>query len=172
MMEDNMRKRMYIYVCLGHFAVQHKIVNYNFLKTIIFFKKECYYFSFNLFVFLCVTCKQYIFGSFYKLIILACPWPEEVPRPEIKPMSQQWQCWILNPLSHQGAPSSVLLDPAWQPLNFVSVLNLFTLSVVIEWLDLNLPSCLISICPIYCISPGSCLPALGDLGVITALGIF
>ena len=29
----------------------------------------------------------------------------EVPRPGIEPEPQQWQCWILNPLSHQGTPS-------------------------------------------------------------------
>ena len=39
-----------------------------------------------------------------------CPWHVEVPRPGIKPTSQQWpksqqwQHWILNSLSHQGTP--------------------------------------------------------------------
>ena len=42
--------------------------------------------------------------------VLATPVHEEVPRPEIKPAPQlrskpqQWQCWILNLLRHQGTP--------------------------------------------------------------------
>ena len=32
-------------------------------------------------------------------------WPWEVPRPGTEPAPQQWQCWTLNPLSHQRAPS-------------------------------------------------------------------
>ena len=52
------------------------------------------------------------------LLFLLCPQHIEVPRPRIEPMSQQspkpqqWQQWILSPLSHQGTPwKSYAFDP-------------------------------------------------------------
>ena len=38
-------------------------------------------------------------------------WHAEVPGPGIKPAPQRWQCQILNLLSHQGTPSSLLTEP-------------------------------------------------------------
>ena len=38
-----------------------------------------------------------------------CPRHAGVSRPAIKPMAQQWQHWILNPLSHQGTPITLFL---------------------------------------------------------------
>ena len=40
------------------------------------------------------------------------PWHAQVPRPEIKPPPQQWQCQVLNLLSHQGTP-------AWQSIRVI-----------------------------------------------------
>ena len=37
------------------------------------------------------------------------PQHEVVPGPGIKPLPQQWQRWILNPLSHHGNPERCLL---------------------------------------------------------------
>ena len=34
----------------------------------------------------------------------------EVSGPGIESMPQQWQCWLLNLLSHQGTPLHVLFD--------------------------------------------------------------
>ena len=44
-----------------------------------------------------------------------CPWYAEVPKPGIKPAPQQWQCQILNLLSHEGSPvaSFFMASPAY-----------------------------------------------------------
>ena len=39
------------------------------------------------------------------------PWHVDVSEPRIKPTPQQLQHWILNPLSHQGAPETSDLNP-------------------------------------------------------------
>ena len=45
---------------------------------------------------------------FFFFFFLGVGTSTEIPRPRIKPMPQHWQSWILNlnPLSHQGIPSS------------------------------------------------------------------
>ena len=48
-----------------------------------------------------------IYASFS--FVWPCPWHAEVSRPGIKPMPQQQQCRILNPLSHQGIPMFTFL---------------------------------------------------------------
>ena len=40
----------------------------------------------------------------FLLLFWLCLWHVEVLWPQVEPEPQQWQCWILNPLSHQGAP--------------------------------------------------------------------
>ena len=56
-----------------------------------------------------------------------CPWHVEVPGPGIKPAPElwpeplQWQCWILNPLSHKGTPikfSILVIDCTWKKFFF------------------------------------------------------
>ena len=41
------------------------------------------------------------------VVVVTWLWPRhaEAPRPGREPVPQQWQCQILNPLSHQGTPS-------------------------------------------------------------------
>ena len=54
------------------------------------------------------------------------PYPQhaEVPRPVIEPTLQQWQCGILNPLSHRGTP-----------LLSISILNKVTLKETLNITD-------------------------------------
>ena len=43
---------------------------------------------------------EYLFFSFWLHLQHV-----EVPKPVIQHMPQQWQCWVLNPLDHQGTPA-------------------------------------------------------------------
>ena len=43
------------------------------------------------------------------------PWHTKVPRPGVELTLQQWQCWILNPLCHQGTPK-VNVKVKWKTL--------------------------------------------------------
>ena len=60
----------------------------------------------------CIVCVASAFFFFF----WPCPQHTEVPRsgaellPQQGPKSQQWQCWILNPLSHQGTPCIYFLN--------------------------------------------------------------
>ena len=49
-----------------------------------------------------------VFFFFVLFCFWLCPWHEEVPRPGTEPEPQEWQCWILNPLSHQGIPNTYI----------------------------------------------------------------
>ena len=40
------------------------------------------------------------------LTVRGSSWARDQTQPQL-PLSQQWQCWIFNPLSHQGTVSSV-----------------------------------------------------------------
>ena len=51
------------------------------------------------FVFRILPQYVYIFDFFPPYL-----WHREVPGPGIEPEPQQWQCWILNLLDHQGTP--------------------------------------------------------------------
>ena len=55
----------------------------------------------------------FFFKLLYLFVYLFWPSPQhvEVPGPEIKPKLQQWQHWILNPLSHQGTPKPKVMTP-------------------------------------------------------------
>ena len=50
-------------------------------------------------------------SKLFLLIFLVPSWHVEVPRPGIEPPRQQWQCQILNPLSHQGSPKANYYHP-------------------------------------------------------------
>ena len=62
---------------------------------------ETWWFSLSLF---CLLFVYFVFVFFWP-----CSEHMEVPKPGIKPIPQQWQHWILNPLSHQRTPSLSLL---------------------------------------------------------------
>ena len=58
---------------------------------------------FLLIILKCFCHKKFFFFFFFFWLH---PWHAEVPRPGIKPLPQQQQCQIFNPLSHKGTPET------------------------------------------------------------------